>query len=51
MKEKESYFNYTWTCAEIGKIKREIREQVRLLKILEDTKKVYENKIRKSNKK
>lgn len=48
--EQIDFFNYTWTCAEIGKIKREIHEKERLLKILEDTRKIYEKKINRKKK-
>lgn len=51
MKEKQEYFNYVWVCAEIGKIKREIREYERLLELLEGNKKLYEMKLKRGKKK
>lgn len=51
MKEKEEYFNYVWVCAEIGKIKRDIKENERLLLFLEKSKSMYEKNIDKKSKK
>ena len=49
-KEKEFSFNYIWVSAEIGEMKRKIREYERLLKILEETKKQMEDKINRKRK-
>lgn len=46
MKEKEEYFNYVWVSAEIGKIKRQIKEYERLLSFLEKSKKMYEKRLK-----
>lgn len=44
-KEKEVYAVYIWISAEIGKLKREIRENQRLIELLEKNKKDIETKI------
>lgn len=49
-KEKEFNFNYIWISAEIGEMKRKIKEYERLLKILEDTKKQIEDRMNKARK-
>lgn len=50
MREEQFRFNYIWVSAEIGEMKRKIKEYERLLKILEDTKKQMEDRLNKKRK-